>query len=47
LAIARTSTAKGYWVLLSDGKVVAFGDAKPWGQPANTKARAVTLAAAP
>ena len=37
----------GYWILLADGQVVAFGDAKPWGQPATTHAKAVSLTPMP
>jgi len=33
VALARTTTAAGYWILLSDGQIVAFGDAKAWGAP--------------
>jgi hypothetical protein len=37
LSIARTMTSRGYWILLSNGQVVAFGDAKPWGAPVNVR----------
>jgi hypothetical protein len=33
-------------MLLSDGQVVAFGNAKAWGEPSTTRATAVALAAA-
>ena len=46
LAFAQTPHGPGYWMLLSDGQVVSFGNAKAWGQPADTHAQAVALAAA-
>jgi hypothetical protein len=45
LSLARTTAGHGYWILLGSGKVIAFGDAYRWGQPATTKAHAVTLVA--
>ena len=45
VAPARTTTAAGYCILVADGQIVAFGDAKAWGAPADVDARAVALAA--
>jgi hypothetical protein len=48
LAFARTPNpgAPGYWMLLSDGQVLAFGRAASYGQPSTSHAKAVALAAA-
>ena len=46
LGIARTNTGAGYWTLVTDGRVLWFGDAKFYGGPASTKQRVVALAAA-
>jgi hypothetical protein len=46
LAFAQTPATGGYWMLLSDGQVVPFGNARGWGQPSATHQTAVALAAA-
>jgi hypothetical protein len=46
LAFAQTPATGGYWMLMSDGQVVPFGNARGWGQPSTTHQTAVALAAA-
>ncbi len=45
-AFAPTPATGGYWMLMSDGQVVPFGNARDWGQPSTTHQTAVALAAA-
>jgi hypothetical protein len=33
-------------MLLSDGRIMAFGQAQPWGEPAAVNAKPVAIAAA-
>lgn len=37
VAIGRTPTSKGYWLVSADGGVFNFGDAKFWGSTGNVK----------
>ena len=46
VAFTSTRTGDGYWVVLADGRVVAFGDAKHYGD-APRGARLVAFAVAP
>ncbi len=46
LAFAQTPASGGYWMLMSDGQMVPFGNAKAWGQPSTSHHVAVALAAA-
>ena len=45
VAIARTKTSRGYWILVDGGQVATFGDANDYGSPAANNTRAVSLAA--
>ena len=46
LVLRADAGGGGYWMLLSDGQVVSFGNAKAWGEPSATHTTAVALAAA-
>ena len=47
LSFAQTPKGNGgYWMLLSDGQVLPFGNAMDYGEPATTHDQPVALAAA-
>jgi hypothetical protein len=46
VAFTSTRTGGGYWVVLADGRVIAFGDAQHWGD-APSYATLIAFAVAP